>query len=77
MKIPENTKQLAELLHNICCKMNHTDQCAWFYEEAGENTRKYWEDCVDKLVEKYGFQITCDIIVSIRKIQFGDRVEDI
>lgn len=23
---------IAELLHAVLCKYNHTDQCAWFYE---------------------------------------------
>lgn len=28
---------VAELLHGIICRYNHTDQCAWFYES--DNTK--------------------------------------
>lgn len=73
----ENTKQLAELLHMICCKMNHTDACGWYYEKDDGDTHKHYEECINKLVEQFGFDTTRDMIVKIRKIQYGESVENI
>ena len=76
MTIPSNTRELAEMLHTICCRMNHTDQCAWFYNDNNE-IHKHYEACVQKLVDQFGFDTTRDMIVKIRKIQFGDCVDEL
>ena len=72
-----NIAQLAELLHTICCHMNHTDACSWYYEKEDDATHIRYKACVEKLIEQFGFETTRDMIVKIRKIQFGERVEDI
>lgn len=77
MNIPENVVQLAELLHNICCTMNHTDQCAWYYENQEGTTHKHFEACATKLIDQFGFTTICDILVKIRKIRFGNDINDI
>ena len=77
MKTPKNIKELSDLIHTICCRMNHTDRCAFYYPEAGENTRKHWEDCTQKLVDQFGFETVCDVVVKLRRIQFGYNVDEI
>ena len=73
---PINVKQLAEVLHTICCHMNHTDQCAWYYSDNND-VHIYYEEAAQKLVDQYGFGTAQDMIVKIRKVQFGERIEDI
>jgi hypothetical protein len=33
-EIPENEREVAELLHSKMCKYNHTDACGWFYDKG-------------------------------------------
>ena len=78
MTIPSNIRELAEMLHTICCRMNHTDQCAWYYDNCvGGDIHKQYEAYAQKLVDQFGFDTTRDMMVKIRRIQFGDRVDEI
>ena len=77
MKLPENTIQLAEMIHKITCHARHDDQCPYYYEKAGEDVRKKYVAYVNKLIEKYGFEMSRNIVFVMRKIQFGAKLDEI
>jgi hypothetical protein len=38
--LPENYR-LAEIFHEMHCHYNHTDECAWYYENWNDNPLRY------------------------------------
>ena len=42
---PDDDYKLAELMHDLFCRHNHTDGCSWFYENGGSHPARSapWE----------------------------------
>jgi hypothetical protein len=56
--LPENYK-LAEKIHDRTCSWNHTDGCAWMYENWTDNlgeTRDRYVDIADRVLKKVPYK---------------------
>jgi len=59
----DEPKQLATLLHEKLCRWNHTDGCAWEYDEDWERwDRKVWLDKALTLLNLVDFEDAMKVI---------------
>ena len=63
-------EKVAEVLHSVLCKMNHTDQCSWDYEswKSPGSKRQYFLTKSKKLLSNLKSISTEDVIDSIYTI---------
>ena len=58
-------KEFATQLHETICRLNHTDQCSWFYEKDWKGSEhKYW---LGRIKEFNRFPIPREMILEILK----------
>ena len=69
------SKEIAELLHEVFCRRNHTDQCSWYYESGGYFKTDPWK-CNEHerylaeatyLIEKYSYSVAKEFILEIKR----------
>lgn len=60
---------LAEILHRKFCKLDHTEECGWYYEKWGDLTfmpdRAKWFLRADHLLGVVGDVSTAEVILNI------------
>ncbi len=58
------SKQLATLLHKKLCRWNHTDGCAWFYEEDNWESfsHKEYLNMANKMLKIADFELCVKMV---------------